>query len=599
MPSPSPAAGICLHHDAEIDALADAFADEREESPAALLIAGHTGQGRRYFASRAAERLRARGVHVFYTQLDFDGYEPDKPDPLAYARHVAAKRGVELDPGDEAWIQRAGGGPQPSLDLFLAAGMLAGRDTASDGLRERLDSAFGLPDPWHVLAEGLAAEERLVVHVVDTAELPTVARELLLDLASEYPRWRTVISCLPDDGLGKLVRSRANMRFEVMALDPGELRGLLEERVTAPGLPDSLYDSIWDQCGGVRSLAAKAAAELEEGVGETSSVAPGALLEQAAAELDEEDAKRLSSFVSLAAMCGDNVPVRELLAYLGVEQDDLEDWIDRLDETVGADSGHALFAERFQHPSLPGRTVYGFADAGFALRLRESFSPEARARLALELMRFLGQRFPVASRATARFYAELARWAGQTEQRLELERELAWWVGPDELERLHGIVSAELRAGSRSPLAVWATVNTVQFGWPPERTLALLHAIRPEGLPAHLHAAHAALLSGLLLQIGKADEALQAAEAGVERAGQDRLLESALWERIGRAHLALGREQEAHEPFAKSARLQEQLLEEGDKRVVPLLEAYARSLRQAGQAEAAERLEAKLASVGK
>jgi len=239
------------------------------------------------------------------------------------------------------------------------------------------------------------------------------------------------------------------------------------------------------------------------------------------------------------------------------------------------------------------------AGGAFALRLRNSLSPDARTRLALELMKFLGQRFPVGSRAAARFYAELSRWARQDEQRLELERELAWWVGPDELGALRQILSSELAAGQRTPLAVWTTVNNVQFGWPAARTLVLLQTIRPEGLPPHLHAAHAALASGLLLQIERPQEALQAAEAGVKAGTQDRLLECALWERMGRAYQAMGREEESNEPFARCREMQEQMLDEGDMRVAPWIQAYAKSLREAGRKDEAARLEDKIARLQK
>ncbi len=581
-------------------AFADALAHERDPCPAALLLAGRLGEGRRYFALRAVEQLRSRGLTVFYIQIDLDGYEPDQPDLAAYAGHIAAKRGEPAaSPG-----QTAPAAAQPALNDFLAAAMIAACDAHRDDLAKRIAAAFESPEPWTTLAQSLADDERLVAHVVDTAELPSTARELLLELSEQFPRWKTVISCLPEDGLGKLVRARENLRFEVMPLDPGELRGLLERRCAAPGLPQSFHDELWEQTGGVRGLVAAAIeSRIADGVLDPAAAAPSVhperLLERAAESLEPDDAKRLSSFVSLAAMCGDNVPVGDLLEYLGVEPDALDDWIDRLDETVGADSAHAMFADRFQHPSLPGRTVYGFSSGAFALRLRNSFSPEGRQRLALELMRFLGQRLPVSSRAAARFYAELARWADLGEQRLELERELAWWVGPAELERMSAIISAELADGHRSASTVWTTVNTVQFGWPPQRTLALLETVRAEGLPPHLRAAHATLLSGLLLQLDRPAEALAAAQTGVEQSSDDRLLESALWERVGRARLALGQQQEAQEPFARAAKLQEQLLDEGDRRVAPLLQAYAQALRQAGRAPDAERLEAKLAALEK
>jgi hypothetical protein len=599
------AGGLNLHHDAEIEALADKLADDAEEGPCALIVAGEQGEGRRYFAARAVENVRERGLAVLYAAIDLDGYEPERPDPMAYARHAAAKRSASLDPLDEGWIRRSMRGPRPSIHDFLAAALLAGRDPASANMRDRLTEAFSATDPWTGLAESLSPEERFVVHVADTAELPSVVRELLLDLSARFPRFKTVISSLPDDGVGKLVRGRSSLRFEVMPLDEGELRSLVEERLGEPGLPADFHDELWKEGAGVRGVTA-AAIERRIQVGQArrdgpqgGSLAPAELIARAASGVEPDQAKLLASFVSLAALCGDNVPVRELLTYLGVEAAELDDWIDRLDETVGPDSENPLFAERFQHPSLPGRTVYGFADRSFPLRLRRDFSPESRGRLAVELMRFLGPRFTVSSRATARFYVELSRWAQAGEQRLELERELAWWVGPDELERTSAILMAELQAGQRTPLAVWTTVNTVQFGWPPERTLALLHAIAGDALPAQLRAPYAAVTASVLLEANRREEAIQVAEAGLQQPNQDRLLESVLWERIGRAHLALERVEEAKEPLARAGKLQEQMLEEGDPRVAPWIEGYARRLREAGREQEAARLEEKLARLQK
>ncbi|MCB9383878.1 MAG: tetratricopeptide repeat protein [Bryobacterales bacterium] len=606
--------GLNLHHDADVEALALELEREPEGGSCALLISGQDGEGRRYFVERAVDRLREKGLRPLYAVLDLDGYEPERADPAAYAKHAAAKRGRTLDAADEGWIRRLVRGPRPSVHDFLAAAIVAGQESDAAPVRQRLSDAFAATDPWTALAESLAEGERLILQVADTAELPAVVRELLLELTAAHPRVKTLISCRPDDGLGKLVRGRENLRFEVMPLDPGEIRSLVEESLSDPGLPESFYDELVEETAGVRgalAAALKRRAELgqlvqsDDGQWRLAEVDghvaanPSALLAEAGAALEEDEAKLLTSFVSLAALCGDNIPVRELLEYLGVEPGEMDDWIDRLDETVGADSEHALFAERFTHPSLPGKTVYGFARGDFPLRLRRGLSSQATARLAGELMRFLGQRFTVGSRAAARFYVELSRWAEATEQRLELERELAWWVGPDELEAMQQILKAELASGQRTALAVWTTINTVQFGWPAERTLALLHAIQSQELPPQLRGAHGAIRAGLLLEAGRNDEALQAAEEGLEHAGQDRLLESALWERMGRAYLAMGREEEARDPFARCGELQEKMLDEGDARVAPWIQAYTRTLRASGREEEAARLEGKLARLQK
>ena len=605
------ASQLCFHHRADIEALAEAMIGDPEAESPILLISGRPGQGRRYIVARAVERLREGGVRALFATVDLDGYEPERPDPLAHARHVAAKRGVALDPSDEGWIRRSSRGPRPTLHELLAAAILAGRDRASEALRAKLTDAFAASDPWTALGESVAEDERLVLHIADSAELPSVAREWLLDLALRFPRVKTVVSAYPDDGLGKLVRGRPNLRFETMPLDPGELRVLAEEALGEPGLPAAFHSAIWTESEGVPGLAAQAvASRLADGrlrreddglhwAGAEADPAlpPAALLERAGAGLDSDDARRLSSFVSLAALCGENVPVRELLEYLGVDEDELDDWIDRLDDSVGADSDTPLFAERFQHPSLPDRTVYGFASGAFACALRIGFSTESRARLAFELLRGLGSRFAVGSRAAARIYVEVARWAEAQEQRLELERELAWWVGPDELEATRLIVESELRAGQRSALNVWTTVNTVQFGWPPERTLMLLDLLPPEALAPQVRGAAAAIRAGLLIQAGRPADAAHAAEAGLAHSNGDPLLESALWERAARAYTDAGRAGEAAQAATRVRALHEQLIESGDPRIAPLVRGYAQALRQAGRDAEADAMEAKLPRV--
>ena len=113
------------------------------------------------------------------------------------------------------------------------------------------------------------------------------------------------------------------------------------------------------------------------------------------------------------------------------------------------------------------------------------------------------------------------------------------------------------------------------------------------GAPQELAAAIETLRSGLLLQCSRFADAEAAAKQGIELC-QDKLLESALVERLGAALRSQGRQEAAEEAFKRCHELRMELLADGDPRAKPVLQQYAAVLRHAGQEEQAAEIEKKL-----
>ena len=371
MDSASAELEITLHHDGEIAALADQLADDDPDHAQIVVLAGLPGGGRRYLERAAVTAARGRGLRVFAAALDLDGGEPEAHRLHAYWDFQQAKRGAAVSPAAQSVFERlAGRSPRPGLTELSLAALLAGLDPGSGALIERLSAALDQADPWAALADGLAEGERLALHAVDTSSLPATLREKLLSLAMTAPRLKLLISSHRREGVGKVVRGRANVRFDVMPLDRGELESLVESRLERPGVPPVVYDAIHRQSQGGTGAAARAVQQLAAG-GALTRLASGGWswrggaeavvdgpVDAALAARGEEQAKLLASFVHLATLCGDNIPVKSLLAFLGVEEDAIDDAIDQVDEALGADSEAAVFADRFQHPSLPGGRLW-------------------------------------------------------------------------------------------------------------------------------------------------------------------------------------------------------------------------------------------------
>jgi tetratricopeptide (TPR) repeat protein len=599
---------INLHHEGEIAALAAQFEPNDPDQSQITVLAAFPGAGRRYLLRRAIELARQQGRPVFAAELDLDGADVEKLNLHAYWEFQQAKRSSTPTPEAQRAFERlAGRTPTPGLTELSMAALLIGLDADSSGIVERAALAIGTDNPWESLAKSLSSDERLAIHFVDTSEIPAPLRAKMLDLAMERPALKLFVSSHRREGVGKVVRGRPNVRFEVMPLERGELESMVERRLGSPGIPPGVYDRLLEETGGGMGAAAQALERFAGSgaivpalggdwrwLGDGKELSPG-ILDKALEGVDEERRRLLASFAHLAALCGDNIPVKKVLAYLGVEgDDDLDDAIDQIDETLGADSDIALFAERFQHPGLPAELIYGFRDAATAYSLRESLTETTRQRLALELAQSLARDTPLSSRANVRMLAEVCRHAGADENRRELERELAWRVGPPDVEALEKVIVEEVRGGQLPVREVWKAVNSGQLRWPPYRTLAVLDAIGKVAEPQGLPPAFFAIRAGVLLDLDRNADAQDAAQAGLAMDMDDALLSSALWERLGTAQQRLGLTEDAAQSYQQSQKIQENLLEAGDARVAPLFEQAVRALEAGGRTQEAEELRKKI-----
>lgn len=587
---------LVLHSETEISELADWILHPEEGGRPVVVLSGKPSSGRRYLLDRAVALARQQDQKVVFASFDLDGYEPDAASIADYLRFQLDKRGRAG--GDELTEAFAGDASTPSLRDAALAAIGVGLDDASQHLLPRILGLVGSGQGvFGQLLDGLGEDETLIFHVVDVVDQMALLRRDLLDL-TEDSRFGLAASCEPHDGAGKVARDHASIRFELMPLDAGELRGFIGDRIEADA---EFFDAVISSTGGSPGGAAAAIAPLLSGeVGDTSLTYPLEPVSRILNELPEDQRTRIHTFLSAASLCGDNIPVRSLLTLAGVTEDELDDYIDFIDEALGTDSDLKLFAERFQHPGFSGELVYSFSDPLLPQAIVSAMPPAQAQQLAGQMLPSLTRRLGVGTRALARLAVELFRGIDTPDakpERMELERELTWWVPNTDADETCEMIRDEIESGIWSVGVVWSTANTVQARWRPERALMLLDACRVESFPANLDAAYYTIRSGLLLNLERYADANLAAREGLNHSADDKLLESALWERLAVASSKVGLSAEAEQASAKSQELRKQLVAAGDPQAVQLLEQTAAALREAGRDEEATALESQLRGV--
>lgn len=565
-----------LHEAADIQALAHLLDPRADQDRRCIILSGSADGSRKALLDEAVRRLRSGGQSVLYARIDLDGFEPDALSPLEYGKYLASKtRGGQSDEAVEEFVARLASETALSAEQLALLALVAGRDDQSGALAALANEALEAGGVrWERLVP--SPGQAVVLHLDDSAQLPALLRSRLLNL--EIPGLAVAVSCYPAQDSKQVAGARSAARFELMPMDEGEVRSWLKARAGETAAAHAA--AFADACGGSRGLLALLAAE-----GDWSApVTPAQALERLAASCAEDRRKTLRAFLVHAALCGENVPVRTILEYLGVEAGEMDDWTDLIDETVGEDSPARLFGSRFQHASFPGEIVYGFREPAWRERLRLAAPGDSRRRLAQQFAAWLFQNRPTTTRAAARLLVELCFVGGIDGDRQALERELAWWAGNADLDGLRAMLLAE-----RRPLQdIWIAVNAVQAHWPPQRVLVLLDAAEQLGVDKQAQSALHTIRAGLFIKLRRFQEACESAEAALAAAGADPLLESVLLEQRGSARRALGRDAEAFADFERCRSLRLELLASGDGRVVPLLQRSLDLLRQAGRgAEAA------------
>lgn len=540
-----------LHDPDELRSLAELLSDEAPDARRVALLSGEAASGRRYLLAAAAEAARDEGCELTLLTLDLDGYEPGIVSPSDFVAHQAARRGADSRAALRLLeiIERRGA-PASIFDATLLSLLL---DAPDADLSPIADGATAAEAFDQALAD-LSAAARLVVHVLEAATLPLALRDRLVEEASRNANFRLIYSCAANDSSKKLAESCETARFELLPLDVGELASKLD-----PAMPRETLDAVLAAVGGSPGALVRRVERLRQASDFSAAARAPESWRLALDELPKHRRTIVENFLFRAALCGETVPVDALLESLGAVESERDDWVDLIDETVGADAEVRLFDDRFGHPGFPGRLVYSFSDPLTARSMRDLLSGDDRAKLAGELVAVLSGKLPPNTRGAVRLYVDLLRYAGSTEERLLFERALLWWSDEAETPAMAERMRERVRDGRRTPQQVFAVITLVAPFWPTARLAALVEALPIEGAPEDARGLLHAMRAGLFAELGRFDEAEREASAGLDALSEDPVSRCALLTSLGAARAGLGREQEAGQPLAEAAELRRRL----------------------------------------
>lgn len=339
---------------------------------------------------------------------------------------------------------------------------------------------------------------RLVVHVVDHVQLALPQRRWLIEEAAAG-KLVLVLSCRPEDGNDAVVPNASDREQHVERFD--------------------VYPSEQDNYGPVRELLAG---------------------------LDEH-AQALERFLMLASICGRNVPIKLILAFLGLHEDEMDAVEDLVDDHLVEEEDLPLFEDLgLNHPSFPGLAIYRFRDLALARAIREELAPSQRADLATQLLGLLQRLQPLKSRGLAEVFIHLCEHMKSEEQRDYYLSELAWWVAPAEAETLTDNLVRLIETNALDAETPWMVLQGSRQRWPAPRRLALLKIFErlPDRLPknrqGHFHLFHSEALADLRQHEESLVEARLAAEKIVAAGGEESHEHSAALTLSAHASLFLG-----------------------------------------------------------
>jgi tetratricopeptide (TPR) repeat protein len=416
----------------------------------------------------AVRKAREEGAQISLLRLDLDGFEEGPQGLLGFLSLWGQRHEAETDEAAAERLERVAeiaGEMPPSMAsaILLAilleqdgqAGISAGDDPRASARR---------------ILDSLAEPGRLVLHVIDSAQLDAVSRRWLLDEAARLPGMVLAFSCHPND-------------LNVSVAPVEQVRRLEFE---ASGSEGAVHLEP------VRDLLSRA---------------------------DLQAADQLGRFLDLAALCGRNVPSDVLMGHLEITTEQREELLDLIDEELVEEGEHRLFVDhQYGHPSFSGLLIYSFLHPALNQSLLEHVPRDKRKRLAGELLDFVRNRVPVATRGLARLFVNLAEHTGDTKAREPYLRLLRWWVSPEDVGALTAIVAAELETGKTTPEALLEIADRASGIWPPAHRLALLAALAEGEISRPIQADSHYLRAGLLRESGQAKEALREADQALAAA---------------------------------------------------------------------------------
>lgn len=577
-----------FQHQEDLAAMTEVLCSRDERRPRAVFLVGEPGIGRRYFLDAAVWRARRAGTAMDAGTIDLAGYDPTYGTLESYARHQLARCTQERDRVrisrllEEAKLEAVAGGQHAFAASALSIA-LSLELPLQDVLGPERPAREGLSRLLHRLAE----KQIFVLRVLETAELPATLSAFLLEQAETNNNLVLAFQCHPRFEWPREVPLPNSRRFELLPLEEYELRAAVNRCFQPNSFPDELRLALWERSHGLPGKLALMLASLlgsgritGDAIGGWSLTEGGLESEESSPDLREP----VGSFLKLAALAGDQIPVNLLLSHLGIAEDDRDTLLDLLDESFGPDSSRPLFLDfEYRHPGLPGQLACAFSDPIARLEILRRMSSQERSFLGHNLLAFLETALPAATRDAARLYLEIATQAGSEQDQHTFARELAWWIGAGEAEQLSELLRTAVQQRRLPPNVVWTVVGGTEYRWPPGRRLAVLDALRVPVKSDSQIAAQGAdayrtdyslvpierlpdfhyLRARLLHDMGRFAEALAEAALGQECAPLEPLLEAALHEVTGLVRLNLGELEAATLALERALALRSRVLEPG------------------------------------
>src|ERR1700728_169807 len=365
-----------FHSQEQVENVIDCLESSGESDRRLIHLFGEMGSGRHYLLRAAAHSVSLGRKAVVVASIDLDGYEPDRP-LSSLLNHLSQK---ENELFSDKWSELARrvrldikAGP-PNL-LFASIGVKA--DLPLEDILEFFNAktrtqAGGISDR-ELLGRFLARvteTRRFVLHFrkssgLDRALVARIVDELDLNgdltVAFSYLRGETAIG----------VRNNAGTRIEVTPWTWDEMARAFAERFQPNSVPGNFLDFAWNFDPQLRHRQGFATILLR-------SIQGGCLysdqrgnwvlkrnwpkdagfvqeftrdlyeaifdFEARISDLDapEELRSQLAQFIDFAAMCDPTIPVVALVQCIGLEQNQVDEFIDLIDEATQVDDDNGL-----------------------------------------------------------------------------------------------------------------------------------------------------------------------------------------------------------------------------------------------------------------
>ncbi|MCP4687958.1 MAG: hypothetical protein GY859_07905, partial [Desulfobacterales bacterium] len=196
-------------------------------------------------------------------------------------------------------------------------------------------------------------------------------------------------------------------------------------------LPPELYDALWRHSNGLPDQLALKVKDLiaNDLLVETSeghwrlagdpAQSPGFAdmfsadfydrIEKSITDLPNEKAVMIRKFLGLIALCGRQAPVDLILDFMNLREEEADELIDVIDERLVESEPAWVIDHEYNHPSFPGRPVYGFATPVLNRIILKRVSPLERRAMARDLQEFFQKALPPYNRGAAGIHLELLR----------------------------------------------------------------------------------------------------------------------------------------------------------------------------------------------